>query len=319
MTTIGVLLPDQGAPPSQPPEALPLGQAALRLESEGVTVIFGGRAHGGRLVGLRATPGRWVPAEAPVGAVYDRFPSLSRPGARSALDAGLGPVPCANPSALVALCQDKLACQRVLEGARVPQPDLEEDPSRFVERLAAWGAAFLKPRYGAFGRGVRRVVPGDPLPARGEGSVAGVVEPLLLQRAVPPPPGWAGISLRALVQREGSAWIALPIAARRHRTDPVVNAARGADVVPAEDVLDPTTLALARERALAAAEALGDDPFALELGVDLVVGEVPVVIEVNGKPRGRLANLAAGWPDRFGLAFEEAALRPLRELARLAG
>jgi len=202
----------------------------------------------------------------------------------------------------------------------VRQPAVEADPARFAERLATWGSAFLKPRYGAFGRGVRRVRPGDPLPAVGEGAVPGVAEPLILQRAVDPPEGWAGISARVLVQRAGDSWLAEAPAIRCSRTDPVVNAARGAEVVPAGELADPEAL---RELALAAAAALARSPDGdglVELGVDLAVDADgrPWVIEVNARPRGRLLALAERDPS-FLPAHVEACARPLRWLAHRYG
>lgn len=296
-----------------------MGRAALRLGEEGVDAVFGHHAEDGMLVGLRAVPGGWEPARARVVAAYCRYPSQGDPDGYARLLEGLG-VPVHNPVAPTRLCRDKVACQRHLEAHGLPQPPIETDPARFAERLETWGAAFLKPRYGAFGRGVRRVRPGDPLPAWGEGAVPGVDEPLFLQAAVPPPPGWAGVSVRVLVQRDGDGWIAEAPAARCSRTDPVVNAARGAEVRPAEELADPEAL---RGLALEVARALTRSPDGeglVELGVDLAVDPqgIPHVLEVNARPRGRLLALAERDP-RWMPAHVEACARPLRWLATRYG
>jgi len=169
------------------------------------------------------------------------------------------------------------------------------------------------------------VVPGDPLPAKLPGALAGAPEPSLLQRAVPAPEGWAGISVRVLVQRgPDGAWVVNPAVARRSATDPVVNVARGAEAAPAAEVLAAPTLEALGALVHATANALSDHPEGAwlgELGVDAVVDPTghPWLIEVNSRPRGRLESLAASDPDRFHAAHLEACARPLRFLAALAG
>jgi glutathione synthase/RimK-type ligase-like ATP-grasp enzyme len=184
------------------------------------------------------------------------------------------------------------------------------DLSRAVE---AWGSAFVKPQFGSFGNGVRKVRPHDPLPESGA---------WLVQRAIPSPPGWAGIAIRALVQREPEGrWVVAPLVVRRSRHDPVVNAARGAEVVPSDDLPGPT-LDMARDLAERAARALADRAaLALEFGVDLAVDPdmTPWIVEVNGKPRGRLGVLAARWPERFTEAWNQVLDRPLLTLASFSG
>ena len=318
--TLGVLVPvDPG--PLAPPEARPIGQAALRLREAGVEAVFGDRVEGGRIWGQVAEQGGWRPVDAvPVDAFYDRFPSQGRAARFAEILAGTGRIPLGNPVALTTLCRDKVASQRALEAAGVPMPGLEADPDAFAAALAAWGAAFHKPRFGSFGAGVRRVLPGDPLPAHAAGLQEGAPEPAILQQAISPPQGWAGICVRVLAQREpGGGWWLSPPAVRRSAVDPVVNAARGAEVAPPE-VLSATTRAALDRHGLAAARALtalpGAEPL-LELGLDLVIdaaGE-PWLIEVNGRPRGRLAWLAAQDPQTWAAAHLEACCRPLRALA----
>ena len=200
-------------------------------------------------------------------------------------------------------------------------PELEVDPARFAERLAAWGAGFAKPRYGAFGAGVERIRAGQTVTPTRCSSVEGVWEPTILQRAVPPPSGHAGIALRILVQRtlEGD-FVAAPAVVRRSATDPVVNASRGAEVTDATahpEVDEATAQALAIASAERLSEAPGGDGL-VEVGVDLVIDEehLPHVIEVNSRPRGRLEVLARVAPVRYRNLHLEACLRPLRWLAQ---
>ncbi len=322
---IGVLLHtcDQGEP--LPPEARPVGRAALELRGEGIGVVFGDQVVDGRMTGLCACPGAWeAVADVPVFALHDRYSSQTHPEAFQAVLDSAGAVPVGNPAELTQLCRDKLACQRHLEGHGYAMPEVEADPARFAAVLDRWGSGFLKPRYGALGRGVRRVVPGDDLPDEGEGAVLGVVEPLFLQRAVRPPAGWAGWSLRVLVQRMPDGdWTVATRVLRRSRKDPVVNVARGADVRPAEEVLAADSLRALDRLCVEVAWAMADHPWgrwAVEMGVDAVVDHRGGfhVIEVNSRPRGRLQTLAEKDPTRWADAHVEVCARPLRYLAQLS-
>ncbi|MFH1469590.1 MAG: YheC/YheD family protein [Pseudomonadota bacterium] len=321
---IGVLVPAADGGPLRPPEARPLGRAALALAGEGIGVVFGEQIEGGRMTGLVAVRGGWQHrARVPLVALHDRFPSQTFPERFAAGVAGAGGLPVGNPPALTALCRDKLACQAWLEGQGLVLPPVEAEAARFASVLEAWGAGFLKPRYGGLGRGVRRVNPGDALPAEGEGAVPGLMEPLFLQRAVQPPAGWAGWSLRVLVQRtEEGGWTIPARVLRRSREDPVVNVARGADVGLADAALPVGALVdldrLALVTAAAIARAPGCEP-AVEVGVDAVLGADGGLhlIEVNGRPQGRLEVLAAQDPERWEPVHLEACARPLRVLAAL--
>jgi glutathione synthase/RimK-type ligase-like ATP-grasp enzyme len=325
--TIGVLVPVDPGPPPPPPEARPIGRAALALAREGLRVVFGDAVRDGRMSGLEAVPGGWRPVrDVPVLALHDRFPSQRRAARFAEIRAGAGDLPIGNPPALTMLCRDKLACQRALEAAGVSaQPPVEADPTRFAATLAGWGAGFLKPRYGALGIGVARVEPGDALPTALPGAVPGREDPAILQRAVPPPDGWGGWSVRVVCQRApGGGWVLGEPAVRRHRSDPVVNAARGAEVAPGSDVLGTATgaavHALARQ-VTAALDTLPEGRWAVEVGVDLVIDRdgVPWLVEVNSRPRGRMEALAAADPGRFQDAHVAACGRPIAALAWLAG
>ena len=321
MTAIGVLVPHFEGP-LEPPEARPIGRAALLLEDEGQAVVFGAHADDGCLVGHRAVPGGWQAVRQPIRFAYDRYPSQTDPEGYAALRAGLTGVSIANPLAMTLLCRDKVRTQRVLEQHGLPQPSIETDPTRFQDRLHQWGTAYLKPRFGAFGRGISRVVWGDATPAQGEGAVAGHVEELFLQQAIPPLSPWKGVACRVLAQRTGpSTWWVGPPVVRRSASDWVVNAARGAEVVPAQEVL-PALVDQLADLAERAARALADCPegnLLVEIGLDAVVShdQTPVIVEVNSRPRGRLEALAQLDPEQYQQAHVTACCRPLRYLATL--
>ncbi len=323
MTVIAVLVPTApGSPPGRP-EDRPIGRAALALAAEGVDAVFGDTVDEGWIVGHRARPGTWEPARARPVALYDRFPSQRRADAFAAIQRGATGLPLANAPAVTLLCRDKLRCQRHLEAQGLTLPAVEDDPTRFADRLAAWGVAFLKPRYGALGAGVRRVLPGDALPARVRALLDD--EPAILQRAVAPPAGYAGRSVRVLCQRlPDRSWRQWPAVVRQSTDDPVVNAARGAALAVGDDVLPAATrsaIAAAVDAVATAIAAHEDGALALELGVDLVLDPdgLPHVIEVNSRPRGRLEKLAALDADRFGALHVDACAQPIRSLAAWYG
>ena len=317
---IAVLVgPHPGAPRS--PEATPIGRAALALSAEGVPVCFTSDG----LSFTRAVQGGWAGLGLDrIAAVHDRFPSQTRPDAyRRALDR-MGHPPMGNPEDITLLCRDKIASQRWLESG-IAMPGIETDPARFAPTLADWGCAFLKPRYGAMGRGIRRVQPGDPLPARGPGAVHGVDEPLFLQRAVPSPASGA-IAVRSLVQRLPSGgWIRLPPVARvAPPGEPVANVSTGAVARPAEELLSAVCCGEIADQAERVAEALASRPkgeLAVEAGVDFAIDAEgrPVLLEVNSRPRGRLEALAEDcgglWRDRHVAACG----RPINRLWALCG
>ncbi len=318
---IGVLVAARDGGDRLPPEARPVGRAALMLRREGLGLVFGEQLERGLMSGWAARHGAWCAVrDVPVMAVHDRFASQTHPARYRRALKGLGVLPMGNPEVITLFCRDKLDCQRHLEARGFRMPAVESEPGRFASALAAWGGAFLKPRYGALGRGVRRVSPGEVLPARGEGSVAGVIEPLFVQRAVTPPVGWSGWSLRVLVQRvPGGGWCVISRVLRRSREDPVVNVARGALVGPAEGVLEPSKLTELDRLASSVARAVAERPMgelAVELGVDVVVDSAGSfhVIEVNSRPRGRLEALAEQDPSHWADAHVEACARPLRYL-----
>ncbi|MEL6345588.1 MAG: YheC/YheD family protein [Myxococcota bacterium] len=326
LPTVGVLVPTYPGTPT-PPAERPVGRAALQLREEGVSVLFGDQVfrRDGQIwmSGLAALPDRWEPAERPIAALHDRFPSQRRAAQYRAVLAQLDGLPMGNPESLTLLCRDKAACQRYLEQSAptLPMPALVTNPDVFEDHLSAWKAGFLKPQYGALGVSVQRVHPGDPLPRMLPGVVEGIEEPTILQRAVAPPPGWAGRSARVLCQREPDRrWHQCEPAVRESRDDYVVNAARGATVRPGSQALSPDAADALHTICQQTLDALAQHPdgdLLVEVGLDVVfdAAEQPWLIEVNSRPRGRLEVLAARDPARFAQAHRDACARPLRALA----
>jgi glutathione synthase/RimK-type ligase-like ATP-grasp enzyme len=296
------------------------------LADEGVDVVFGDTVREGRITGFRAVGNRWTAAKSvPMVGVLDRYPSQTYPEAYAEIVDNCDAVPFGNPRPLTRLCRDKVALQRWLVCRGMILPEIEPNPTHFARALERWGGAFAKPRFGALGKGVHRVEPGAMVPSQVSGAVDGVLEPVFLQRAVSPPLGWAGVSLRLLVQRLVTGdWTVFSWVARRSRTDPVVNVARGADVCDARTSFSQPVIDSATRIAVAVAESLSGHAAGqslVELGVDLVLDdrERPQLIEVNTRPRGRLEVLARLEPDRYGAEHVQACARPIRRLWALFG
>jgi hypothetical protein len=319
-----------------PPDA-DFGRAACLLADEGIRVLVAGPGGievgtgGVQVRGFTPVEGSWNTSGAHrLDAVFNRLPSRL-PGRWSALLDTLGQrgIPAGNPPGVNALALDKARSCRLLASAGVPVPEIELDPTLFGRCLDRWGAAFLKPRYGSFGAGVSRLLRGQPLPAPDPD------QPTILQRAVPPPPGpFAGVCVRGFLQRDrGGAWRSAGRVARASTDDPVANVARGArgmtvaeleGSVPAAAAIGSRLDPLERRVAEVVEGAAGAEADRiLEIGTDWVFdasGE-PQLVEINGKPGGRL-RILAGLPGEEGrrwTARHQAALTaPFRRLAVLA-
>ena len=294
------------------------------LADEGIEVVFGHVLKAGRMDGLVAKPGGWrTVSDHPVDAIHDRFPSQIRSEAFQQILDGARGMMMANSLDFTMLCRDKVLFQQTMVQAGLDMPAMETDPAHFQARLEQWGAGFIKPRFGALGTGVSRVVSSDDLPEVLPGVVPGRLEPAILQRAVMPPAGYAGRAVRVLVQRTPEGWHQCPAVVRSSPTDPVANAARGAQVGPGSALLERHTLAsiaAACRRTTDTIDGLAQGRWAVEAGIDLVLDahNQPHLIELNSRPRGRLEVLAAQDPDAFGQAHVQAVARPIRMLAHWA-
>ena len=226
-----------------------------------------------------------------------------------------------NPFDFTMFCRDKLVCQQRLEQQGIRMPAVESDVNRFESRIHEWRNAFFKPRFGALGIGVRHVQVGDQLSSHCQGVIPDEPDPAILQQAVPPPTGWAGRSIRVLIQKtpNGGWFHGVPVV-RQSRNDFVVNAARGADIAPGTHVLSSKmmhTISSEVERICEALEQLTEAHNMVEAGLDLVIDDNEDVwlIEVNSRPRGRLELLACAQPKTYQDLHVEVCARPIEVLA----
>ncbi len=178
-------------------------------------------------------------------------------------------VPVVNDARAIERCVDKSMTSFLMHRAGIPTP--QTLASEDSERAASWREAqaaeiVVKPLFGAQGRGLARIAPGEPMPDAAGEPHKGV---LYLQRYVGRERDWrdyrvfvAGGEAIAAMVRRGASWI--------------TNVARGGLCEPA-----PCSGRLA-ELAVAAAGAVG----AGYCGVDLIEDESRglVVLEVNSMP-----------------------------------
>ena len=309
--TILILLPSRAAEPPKP-SATPFGRAAISALDLGVEVLFASTAE----LCLSVRDNSWVESKSRPTAVYDRFPSRSQPAEWAKLRGRWGHLPWSNPPRTADLCSDKIETQALVGG----MPEVVSDYSRFHDKLDEWGSGFLKPRFGALGRGVSRVTTGDFLPRLAEGAVRGVLEPTILQKEVKPPSGFGSLSLRVLVQASISGWVVEQTVARVSDSSHVANVALGATPVPGEEVVPRQPLSDAIDLAIATCETIQSNNHTgviVELGVDILFDEQwrPWVIEVNGRPAGRAGALAKINAERFSATRDNLCLRPILYLA----
>ena len=322
---IAILTPK--AKKKRPPNRRPIARALLSLQNLGVTAIFGDNIyrHQNRAVidGSIVYNNSWQQAYAvPIDAVHDRFPSQIRKEQYQKSITAKKMTPMANPLAITMLCRDKLKTQEVLQAHGITMPEVCADYKMFQQRLEEWGGyAFAKPQFGALGISVQSIRAGQNIPFSLPGVVPNTLEPTIIQRGITPPKGWAGMCIRILAQRRTlDDWILRSPVLRRSRVDPVVNAARGAEVLPAKNVLSKSLCAEINRLCLQCCQAIASceaGEWAVELGIDMVLDdhENLWVIEINSRPRGRLEVLADQFPGQFAAEHTEACLQPLRFIA----
>ena len=259
-----------------------LGEAGLSLAERGVRLLC---AVPGAARGVRPVRGGWVEEEVEgVVGVFDRH---VEPAPRVLGEWAARDVPVANPPEFRELCDDKLAFAgwAAAMGLPVASTVAGDDPI-----WRSWPAAFVKPRRGWGGHGVRRAA--ERPPAADE----------VVQEAVEPTS--PGESLRLLLQREpGQGWVAAGALVRRAPAgEAVASLGRGATAHPVGPALERTLAPLVRQLSDAIPGAPGGHG-AVEVGVDLVLGPAgPRILEWNSRP---------------GRSFERIDRRDLRARAQL--
>ena len=309
------------------PKNFPIAKAIQDLDSQGIITVFGFELyHQNNTVWINGKiikNNEFIDVISKVNIIHDRFPSQIRHAHFQTLQTAAGNTPWGNPYSTTLLCRDKLKCQQLLENKGIRMPEVIGDHKQFDAILHEWEYGFIKPQFGALGKGVRAVYPNGHIPLSVEGVVPNQLEPTILQRGIKPPPGWAGMSVRQLMQKDiNGSWIARTAVLRRSKEELVVNVARGAEAVPAIDFLPTATVSEIKRQSLLACSILDSEPnglYNVEFGFDFVIDPefTPWLIEVNSRPRGRLEHLAITNPDRFFGEHEASCIQPIRYLASL--
>ena len=315
-SVIGVLVPFK--PKREAPNTRPISSAIS--DDFGFTVVFGSElkviSNTVHIVGFTAENNRWIPRSLPVSVLHDRFPSQVRLDQYQQILTRMRDIPMGNPVSITMLCRDKIRCQKWLEPV-LPMPPVLEDYSKFSSTLSHWKAGYLKPRFGALGTNVLFVGKNHQLPQYLPGVVPHKLEPTILQKAIKPPRSWSGLCVRQLISRKQNGdWHCYPGVLRRSRTDSVVNVARGAEAVLAEENLSGECMEKITQLSVIAAqrlEAYDGGQWAVEFGIDFVIDEHynPWLIEVNSRPRGRLEVLSKVDPARFSELHQQAVMSPI--------
>lgn len=330
---VAALMTFRGESSSVTPIDSDFGLAARFLQERGIRVFLAQpgdveiSSTGVKIHGFLPTGEGWIRSGPfALHAVFNRLPARSWRQHEPLLRALAERLPVGNPPAINELALDKLTCCQRLLAAGLSVPEVEGNPARFARRLDSWGAAYLKPRWGSFGCGVRRIDRAVPL----DGD-----EEMILQRAIDPPAGpYAGLCIRGFVQRGvDGRWRCAGRVARISEDDPVANVARGARGIPLAslqqeldiDGLDRRLDGLEQGVIDEMLRFAGDDgSLVVELGLDWVLdGELqPWLVEVNGKPGGRLRVLAS-LPGEQGVVWRrrqrQALIAPFEYLASLVG
>ena len=314
---------------SKSPKAnsFPIAKAIQSLNNKGIITVFGFNLKENNntvwINGKIIQNNGFIDFESEINIIHDRFPSQIRNQHFSDIRSVANNIPFGNPFSTTLLCRDKLACQRILEYSTLDIPEVIDDPTQFISSLEKWGQGFIKPQFGALGKGVQAVKPSMSIPPLLPGVVPNTLEPTILQRGISPPDGWAGMSIRQLMQKDiDCTWIPRTTVLRRSKTETVVNVARGAEAVPAADFLPSDTILEIKRQSFVACTILDKEPngrYNVEFGIDFVIDPEykPWLIEVNSRPRGRLENLAQSYPERFDKEHQAACIQPIRYLASL--
>ncbi len=313
MSTVGVFMPLPPKGPVQPPAESILGQAAQKLAGEGIRVVFGSQLSDGVLTGFTARTLSWAPAETPVKAVYDMWPSYVNEAAWKLGTTGLGEVKLGNPVGFTMMCGDRLQLQRMLEMSGVRMTPVEPKAERFDRALDGWGAGYLKPRFRGMGRRVQHVVKDQDFDRGGEGA-----NQMILQESRGAPAGWDGMVVRLLAQRDvGGGWVFPPSVALRSRGDQVAGSAQDVVADLAAQAVPSGTQVKLRKISDLAVDFLGDDDDIVEMGLDFAIDRFyePWLIDVESKPKIGLVRLARRQPGRFEAELVELHARPMRYLA----
>ena len=307
--------------------SFPIAKAIQTLNDNGIITVFGfdlkQKNNSVWINGKTILNNDFIDFEAELNIIHDRFPSQIRHQHFSDIRSVSNNIPFGNPFSTTLLCRDKLACQRILECSTLDIPEVIDDPTQFRSTLEQWGQGFIKPQFGALGKGVQAVKPSMSIPHLLPGVVQNRLEPTILQRGISPPAGWAGMSIRQLMQKDTDGnWIARTAVLRRSKEESVVNVARGAEAVPASDSLPSETILEIKRQSFVACNILDKEPdglYNVEFGLDFVIDPEykPWLIEVNSRPRGRLENLAQSYPERFHKEHQDACIQPIRYLASL--
>lgn len=231
----------------------------------------------------------------PIDILFDRYPYQTYTNQdpltkRSFLEIQDMYVPICNPRVFTELCKDKWEFQKYMLKNGISMPPIAQN--NFQYWIDKWGGkAIAKPRFGSFGVGIE-LVEFSPSPFRK--SVNGV-DPTIIQKYIQPPSPYAGISVRQLIQRNTDrSWTFRTTVARFSLDDPIVNAARGADITRAFDILPITCCEKIHSMSKKIAKILGKvSPFVIEVGLDYVIDKNfdPVFIEANAQPKGKLKGL----------------------------
>lgn len=326
--TVGILVPSYPGPLPKP-YTKPIGKAVSNLLDNKIRIVFGNilekQNEGILMSGFSIENNFWIPTKNRIFALHDRFPSQIRSEHFNTILPYTKELIFGNPFAITMLCRDKIATQRYLEKHGIRMPMIITEHQAFSDQLAKWTSGFIKPQFGALGKNVQSVTANSLLPEFLEGVVPEKKERTFIQKAIKPPKGWKGLSLRQLVQRspDDGSWQVLPAVLRRSREDMVVNIAREAEAVLAEEHLPASTLENIHKQSMTIAQILQKSPdgeYSVEFGLDFVIDQdyQPWLIEVNSRPRGRLEILAKRMPERFESIHQRACLAPILYLAKQA-